>query len=398
MTTHAHDIGNRRDGFALPIALLAMMIIGALVTGGFYASSQESRVSASTDLASEAFYIAEYGLEETLATWRNAQFQAVATEHAFGTTVVAAPGGGTLGDYDIHVRRIGAQLFLVRSTGRVAAGSRTAQRRVAAMVRTLEPRLPAPTALAIFGGLTAGGSSLIRGDDAGGPGCLPGDSVAGVTAFDSTLIDAGNKERISGAPPIVQDASLDTAGLSAFGALHLADLMASATRVYEPGETESGMAPVVATDSLLGTSVCDTSVRSNWGDPGGVGPCADEFPIILAKGDLHLSTGEGQGILIVEGDLRASGNFHFYGVVIVLGELETAGTGNHVEGSVIVQGDGRLDSESTTLGNSLVQYSRCRVDRAFSATMRARPLASRSWLDLTAAAPGRLSVAFPDEN
>ncbi|MFW5950942.1 MAG: hypothetical protein ACOCVZ_02360, partial [Gemmatimonadota bacterium] len=97
-----------------------------------------------------------------------------------------------------------------------------------------------------------------------------------------------------------------------------------------------------------------------------------------------LKTGTGQGILIVEGDLNASGNFDFYGVVIVKGSLRTSGTGNHFEGSVIVKGDGELDSESITTGNSLVQYSRCRVNNAFNAALAPELINSRSWLDFTA--------------
>ncbi len=375
-----------REGFALPMALLAMMVIGAIVTGGFYASSQENRISTSTDLGSQAFYVAEFGLNEALGTWRNDMLAEVATTRSLDSDSVLE-AGRVLGRYSLTIRRLGVSMFLVTSEGRVRAGQQEAVRRVGAIVRTSQPRMPAPTALAIYGGLTVGGNSLIHGHDAGGPGCVQGDTVAGVTAYDSTLVDTGNRDRITGSPPVEQNTALDTSGLSDFGDLQLQDLIAAATRIYEPGESENGMAPITKVD-LNGNITCDTSIRSNWGDPALAGVCGDEFPIIYAKGDLHLKTGMGQGILIVEGNLKASGNFDFYGVVIVLGELETTGTGNHLEGSVIVQGHGVLDSESTTLGNSLVQYSRCRVDNAFDATLRPRLLASRSWLDFTAATQG----------
>lgn len=381
-----YDPASKRDGFALPVALLAMMVIGAIVTGGFYASSQESRISISTDLGNQAFYVAEYGLEEALGTWNNEVLSQVGATRVFDPQSVVS-GGQQLGTYVVSIRRIGTSMFLVNSEGRVQAGSRQATRRVGRIVRTMSPSMPAPTALAIFGGLTVGGNSYIRGNDSGGPGCTITDTVAGVTAYDSTLVDDGNKEHITGDPPIDENMTLDTAALSDFGALQLDDLIASATKVYEAGESENGMAPITSTDSL-GNLSCDTSVRSNWGDPTATGPCGDEFPIVHAKGDLHLKTGVGQGILIVEGNLTASGNFDFYGVIIVKGELQTTGTGNHMEGSVIVQGEGRLDSESTSLGNSLVQFSRCRVDRAFNAALRPRPLAARGWMDFTAITRG----------
>jgi hypothetical protein len=47
-----------------------------------------------------------------------------------------------------------------------------------------------------------------------------------------------------------------------------------------------------------------------------------------------------------------------------------------------------LDSESTTLGNSLVQYNHCTTENAFNAALRPRPLASRSWMDFTAITRG----------
>ena len=375
------DIENRH-GFALPVALLAMMVIGAIVTGGFYASSREAGTRTNADLESQAFYVAEYGLDEVLGTVRNDALNAIDDVVEHGPVEVRS-AGQTLGYYEVTVRSIGARLFLVTSEGHARAGSEAAARRVGTVVRTVHAQMPVAAALVVRNALQMGGGSQIRGDDAGGPGCAAGSPVAGVVAYDSTGIDVPTKGRISGEPPVAQDARLDRTVLSRFGGLQLGDLIASATRTYEGGASESRMGPVVKRDSL-GASICDTHVRSNWGDPTGIGPCGDEFPIIHAKGDLDLERGTGQGILIVDGNLKASGSFAFYGVVIVLGELETSGTGNHLEGSVMVQGGGRLDAASTAPGSSLVEYSRCRVDRAFDGVLRARPLAKRSWIDFSA--------------
>ncbi|MFW6331573.1 MAG: hypothetical protein ACOC3J_07610, partial [Gemmatimonadota bacterium] len=96
----------------------------------------------------------------------------------------------------------------------------------------------------------------------------------------------------------------------------------------------------------------------------------------------------GQGILIVDGDLQATGNYDFYGVIIVRGTFKTTGTGNHMEGTVIAMGGGDLTSESTSRGNSLIQYSKCRIQNAFNSVLRPIPLTSRSWTDLTASTAG----------
>jgi hypothetical protein len=96
------------------------------------------------------------------------------------------------------------------------------------------------------------------------------------------------------------------------------------------------------------------------------------------------SNGYGQGIMLVEGDLAVQGGFTFYGPVIVRGELKTAGTGGHFNGGVIAANVNL--GTTTVLGNALVQFSSCAVERAIlnSASLtRALPLAQRSWMDLS---------------
>lgn len=377
------------DGFALPVALMAIMVIGALVTGGFYASSHDGRTRAGTDLSDQAFHVAEYGLESALGTWRNADLTALSVGET--RTYPAEPvssGGDPVGSYTLRARSIGPTMFLVSSEGTVTAGSQTASRVVGSIVRTVTPVMPATTALAIHGGLSIGEGSQVRGDDSGGPGCAVGDAVAGVTAFDSTRVDERSRDRVSGSPPVVVDAALDRAALIDFGAMTVTDLMAHATRVYDAGASASGMAPATTTD-ISGHEVCDVSVKSNWGAPNDpASACHAELPIIHAKGDLEVGRGTGQGILMVEGDLVVSGPFTFYGVVIVLGGLRTTGPGNLLEGSVIVRGSGQLDAGPSTLDGSRIQYSACRTRRAFDGALRPRPLAARAWMDLTAIEPG----------
>jgi hypothetical protein len=221
-----------RDGFALPVALLAILVIGAIVTGGFYASSQESRVSMSADLGNQAFYVAEYGLEEVLGTWKNEVLAGVTGTTSFAPVDVFA-GGEQLGTYTISARRIGQYLFLVTSEGRVTAGPRQAIRRVGSMVRIMKIDTPIPTALAVYGGLTSTGNSVIRGEDSGGPGCTAGAPVSGVLATSDTMVVAeGAAAEISGDPPIEGNPTLTPDMMAEFGAVNLQDLINSATHRY----------------------------------------------------------------------------------------------------------------------------------------------------------------------
>ncbi len=71
---------------------------------------------------------------------------------------------------------------------------------------------------------------------------------------------------------------------------------------------------------------CDTNVETNWGEPTlATDPCFNYFPIIYHYGNLKLQGGRGQGILLVEGDLTATGGMVFYGPVFVTGTLSTSG-------------------------------------------------------------------------
>ncbi len=383
-----------RDGFALPVALLAMIIIGAIVTGGFYASSQEARVSMSTELGAQAFYVAEYGLDQILASGRTADFNGVVAPEDWGGADVTTSTGQVLGHYDIEARSVGERLFLVTSTGTVSAGRDNASREVASIVRTARAELPRQSALSIFGGLTMHGNATeIDGFEQPEPGCPPiGAGVPGITTNRPDLIEA--TANLNGDPPIQEDPSLDVETLSTFGTLTLADLTEMADIVFEHGIPAS-QSPDPSTGAA---GECNTADSLNWGDPLDGGVCGNRFPIIYAKDDVKITGGVGQGILIVDGDLDLAGNMQFFGVVVVTGKLWMGGTGQtggQIVGTAIVHNGAELIDESTTVGNSMVQYSKCRVDRAFDAALRIRPLAARSWIDVSAAAPAALATGFP---
>jgi hypothetical protein len=126
---------------------------------------------------------------------------------------------------------------------------------------------------------------------------------------------------------------------------------------------------------------CDGTNTLNWGEPlaapaaGVVSQCQDYFPIIYSPGSMVVNTGRGQGILLVGGDLNIQGNFIFDGIVIVLGSLQTAGTGNKVTGAVLTAGQ-----SISIVGNPDILYSSCAIARALQYSVRAAPLRDRSWV------------------
>lgn len=378
-----------RSGFALPAAVFALVVVGVLVTGGFYIARQESRISVANEHAARAFYLAESGVSDVVA---EADLSMLNSVTLWGDTTVA--GGGDDGIWEVEITRMASRTFFLDGTGRVTRGGDVlggATRRVGMIAKLFSAVIDPPAALATQGNLWLGGSSEIVGLDEV-PGtwsgyCDPTDltNKSGILIDDVTNITtSGNKYDVDGDPPIEEDPSLTIDKLLQFGDLTFDDLVKFASIEFTSSETITNTLP----DSMLvdGAWECDTRNKYNWGDPLTPGAaCGNYFPIIYAHQNLNInSSSAGQGILLIEGDLDLQGGFQFYGPVIVKGILSTQGTGGHINGGVIAA-NVNLDT-STVLGNALVQYSSCAVSRAIlnnDDLSRMQPLAQRSWVDLT---------------
>src|SRR5579872_1985377 len=58
---------SRKRGFALTVALVAIVIIGALIVGVFFAATQEYRIGRNTVLQARSLTAAEYGLNDIVS-------------------------------------------------------------------------------------------------------------------------------------------------------------------------------------------------------------------------------------------------------------------------------------------------------------------------------------------
>ncbi len=135
---------------------------------------------------------------------------------------------------------------------------------------------------------------------------------------------------------------------------------------------------------MVTNGVCDRTVNTNWGD--GVTPaneCGGYFPIIYVPGDISVNGDQGQGILLIDGDLDVQGGFQFFGIVIVRGTLTTAGGGStdaHFWGAVMSQNVNLADDKIT--GRANLNFSRCAILRALDNTAVVTAMRSRSWIQL----------------
>jgi Tfp pilus assembly protein PilV len=373
-----------RPGFALAVALAAIVIIGAIITGMFFASTQEYRISRNSAMQARALTAAEYGMNKIMQTgqWQSAWNTA---SNGLLATNAYTPGDG--GIDTVRVTKLNSGQFLVTSTGRVGAASGAqARHRVGALVTLSIPQLSILGALTTRGNAKIGGSSFLNGNDStiANWSCPPaGTNLPGLVLPDTTKITTAGCNGyscLSGTPKLQQDpiAAKDSTYFNYGPGLDWAALTAMASKTISAGSTLNGMGPTAT------AGVCNTGDPNNWGDPlhltPAVASCQTYFPIIYALGSLHLTGGVGQGILLVEGDLNVTGGAVFYGPVIVKGSLSSAGSGGHFYGGVMAA-DVDL-SQNSILGNGVVQYSGCAISKALAGVATPTFAVGRSWAEL----------------
>lgn len=392
-----HKARARREGFALAVAIFAIVVIGGIVAGAFFASNQDYRIGRNTLLQERALSIAEYGLNMTLSNWN----AATNTTMRNGTTTgpqffsaVAQSGGNNSNDYAmVRVTRLNDLTFWVVSEGFVggATANTGARRRTGAILRLYIPSMNFLGALTVRGATRVGGSSQISGtdDDPAGWACNTAEEdLAGISTNDLATIETiGACEGaacIDGTPKLEQnpEAAKDSTYFD-YGGVTFDQLAASANKILPHGGVWNGIAP-----SVTG-STCNTADDNNWGDvrrAGGAlgllppGPCESYFPVIYYRANLKINGGSGQGILLVEGDLEVTGGFEFYGPVIVRGKLKTTGTGGHFNGGVMAA-NVELD-QNDILGNAVINYSSCAIAAAALGSTMPTPALQRGWSDM----------------
>jgi len=384
---------NRNErGMALAIAIFALVIVGALVAGAFFAGTQEQRVAENSKRLQQSFGAAEMGLNEVIRNWRPVALNKMGIYPRDSVRVPLAPNDSITPDrsgvYGGYVYRLNDQVFLVDITARdkqtksgVAGGG--ARQRLGQLVRIRLVNFAIGAALTTRGGVSLKGNALVSGRDTIPQGWDPaycdtiGDTTkAGIRTPDATQVDTQRTGQLYGNPTVKQDTSIHNSTFNQFGDISYASLAASANIQLSGGNYK--IDPVT-----VGTS-CNQAVLTNWGDGmNPTQPCGSYFPIIHIAGDATLNGDQGQGVLLVDGDLSIQGSVVFYGIVLVQGSMKTAGGGStdaHFYGAVMAS---NVDLELNSLaGNATLQYSKCAVTNAMEGTQVVTPVRSRAWAQL----------------
>lgn len=381
----ARSLSDER-GIALAVAVFALVVIGALVAGTFFAGRLEQMAGRNTFMAAQAAEAAEAGLNDAVAgqTATGLLNLPINSNLGAGTPLADLPVGyRTTATRTIN--RLTENVFLVRSIGTRtdAAGGQLASRTIGQLIRLMQPDIAVNAGLTALGNVTITGGAEVTGMDGVPPSwvdpsvsCPPLGNVTGVRYNGGTLTITGAGD-VAGAPDSTLDGTLNPTDMQD----DFNKLKALATLIIT-NPNPPAMAPAY-TASV--PPRCNTTVQTNWGEPIlPTDPCFDYFPIIYRNGNLKLQGGRGQGILLVEGDLEATGGMIFYGPVMVTGTLSTSGNsgqGAKFFGGVIA-GNVALDDLSKLAGGALVSYSSCAIHRALQHSATVGTLAERSWVQL----------------
>jgi hypothetical protein len=377
-----------RKGIALPLALLAIVLISVLAAGAAFATTQSYRIGRNVLTQVRASEAAEFGAVAVARDWdteRNVSTAAGATLPA--DTIHLAGGAETT----TRVTRLTPSLWWAESHARAGPNEKRADafEALGVVYRLAIPDLPARATFTVRDTLEVLGAAIVSGNDTtaslGTPAlaCLLSSTpIAAAAGPDTTVLCDGPcgtvpAGRLQGTPLRLADTlAIDTARYRTFGDESWRTLTAHAHIIIPSAATITPSPALVA-------GACDTSRQDNWGEPLGVSPCAGYLPIVWAQGDLHIAGGRGQGIILADGDVTLSAMARFHGVIIARDDIVVTPTGATVIGLALAN-DLRASpgDHSRVDGPSLVRYSRCALDRALLGSAKLVRVKQRSWARL----------------
>ena len=372
-------------GMALPAAIFALVVIGALVAGALFAGTQEQRVAENNRRSGQSFGVAEAGLTEVVRAWNPTTMNQGALYPANSLTVAMTPSPSNTGSFGGYVYKLNPDLYLIDITGRDVASRAGlvpgggARQRLGLVTRIRPIAFDIGASLTTQGSVQVRGNSEIDGNDqhpTGWVNCGAVDTAVAGVRNNGGAVDAQGNADILGNPPVKADPGLQQTAFTQFGDITY-DQLAAQADITLPGGT-------YRTEPVLVGAQCNRNITTNWGD--GVNPlgaCASHWPIVHVTGDITLNGVQGQGILLVDGNLTVQGSYQYFGITVVRGSMQTAGGGAteaHFYGTVLAQNIS-LDIQSVA-GRATLQYSKCAIIRALQNSSKVAAMRSRGWVQL----------------
>ncbi|HKS05919.1 MAG TPA: PilX N-terminal domain-containing pilus assembly protein [Gemmatimonadaceae bacterium] len=365
-----------RSGIALVVSIIAVVVVAALVTGVMAISTLEQKSGENARRQNQAFAVADAAAGEVVASWNGGVYNNMATGTSSTFSGTAPNGTGT---YTGTISRINNEIFHLDVVGKDRYSS--ARQRVGMLVKLKILTFDIQAALTTQGNGQVGGSAAVSGiDTPPWTDCpLPGPAEAGIRHPNASQLNfiggCNNASCVTGSPAVETDPAVNNNTFFSYGDADWAELSNAATLTL-PAATYTGIVPTQT------SGVCNKTT-TNWGEPlrpATAPACTGYFPTIYVSGDLKVTNGRGQGILLVNGDLELAGGFEFDGVAVVRGRLKSTGTGNHITGGVLAA---NVDLDNTqVLGNAVISYSSCAILRARNSSSPGAQFRSRGWMQV----------------
>jgi hypothetical protein len=354
------------SGFALPLVILLIGFMTAGVLAAFARTGAEVRIVDNQSAETRAYANAERGLGQFLATAKPPKVTPFTVDYTY------ADGGATVKVTRMRPRAFpkDTAIWLVQSTGRVVAqsGRPLGERIVAQLGMDVVGEMQVLSSWTSLNALNKSGESgNISGHDTCG-----GESVAGVATPTGGL--TGQTDPITGSPDHMEMGST-VEDLQDYVKIDWAAIIDTAGPAIDP-------------DVLVCTPGTYGYKNASWGGHS----CAswpsnfDTWPVILVNGSITSKLpSNGQGVLIVTGDLDIGGNQYWDGIILVGGRIHDKGNGG-ITGAVI-SGLNVLLGE--TVGMSIVddasgtkdyQYDSCTIAKAMANLSRLEPI-NNAWVD-----------------
>jgi hypothetical protein len=352
--------GRNDRGFALPMALMILLVTAGVVMATMSQSTSELHVVDSEQAGDAALVMAEAALEQVITSWDDWGFTAPPAATYDSTRINNANGY-----VDLSWQRMRPQsmqtsaIYLVRSRGVYTradwAGASDAPRVVTRYMEWQAPSLDVRSAWTALGGLNKnGGAGTFSGTDV----CGITPTVAGVAVPTAPgYTQSGGTSIPTGTPPILQLAPTPA---------QAADTLS----IDWPAILNEGVIPF---DLHIPPDAWPSFANPNY------------WPVIYvdnAGGDLALPT-SGRGVLIVRGSLTMGGSSTWDGVILAGNRITANGTMT-VEGAVIsglnLQLGEAVSVSDVANGTKIFRYNSCKVWNAFQNKSRLRAL-NNTWFD-----------------
>jgi hypothetical protein len=397
-----------RPGFAMFMALGALVIIAVLIAASSFVTLQESQAGQNQLVQSRAFASAEFGLNKIQADWDKTPNMAMANGTSYDMLYTTNNGKDTA---KVRMTRLNDETFWLVSEGRSKVGDATnaarfAVKRVGAILRLRIPTIKAEGAITAGGNVVVKGGADIYGDNQDPPGwgsaasgdCngIAGSNKAGVVVpAGSTVTTQGSSTVQGGGYPDgwrTDPLAADQNTYVRFGDETWNTLTSQANVTLQGDNTIGSNIYPTVTPPIVGTD-CNKSNTLNWGEPWRVGadghtiadvvaPCQNYFPIIYSNGNLHLNgSGHGQGILLVNGNVEINGHFEWYGLIIVTNDIVRGNGSATIYGGVMAKNEVKAD-ESIISGTTTYNYSACALERAMRGSAQVVQAKERAWTEL----------------